>query len=196
MSILKKASATIGGSMLLSFGINVFLTPYEVLDGGVIGIGLVIHYLFDYQVGLTIILCSLPVFLLAWFKDRLYFYNSLYGLCISSLMIDILQPSLRTVRFWAEPQPLFSAIFGGVFVGLGIGIMLLFKTSTGGTDLLAQIIANAFKLNVGILIFTIDFVIVLLGGLFISKEAIVLSLITIFMVGITTSLVTTKIIHY
>ncbi|NSL50623.1 YitT family protein [Calidifontibacillus erzurumensis] len=196
MSFLKKGIAILIGSLLLSLGINLFLYPNELLDGGMIGIGLIVNYLWGFETGLTIIICSIPIFIIAWFRYRTYFYNSIHGLLISSFFIDLLAP-LRTVHLSNILQsPLVSSLIGGCLVGIGIGIMLKFETSTGGTDLLAQFISDLFSVNVGIAILIIDTIVVSLGGLLISHETLLLSLITIFVVGISTSLMTMRIIHY
>ena len=188
MIIFKKAVAIIIGSIFLSLGINVFLTPYEILDGGIIGLSLIIYYLFHLKIGLMIIVLSIPIFVLAWFKYKPYFYNSLHGLLISSVIIDILKP-LRSIIMI---DPLLSSIIGGVFVGIGIGLMLRFETSTGGTDLLAQFISDKTLINVGVVIFVIDAAVVCLGGILISPNTLLLSIITILCVGITTSALTRR----
>jgi uncharacterized membrane-anchored protein YitT (DUF2179 family) len=189
MNILKKTCVILLGSILLSIGINFFLVPFELLDGGIIGIGLIIKYLTGIKPGLAIVFLSLPIFVLAWFYNKNYFYNSLHGMLFSSLIIDLLAPSQA---FLPEIQipPIFSSILGGIFVGLGIGIMLRHETSTGGTDLLAQFLSKTFKINVGIMIFIIDAFVICLGGLLISKETFVLSSLTITVVGLFTSLCT------
>jgi uncharacterized membrane-anchored protein YitT (DUF2179 family) len=186
MNFVKKGMIIIIGSILISIGINYFLVPYKVLDGGIIGIGLIANYLWGLKAGLMIILLSIPIFLIAWFNYRNYFYNSLHGMFISSLFIDILHPIKAFFRFDAVP----SSILGGILVGLGIGLMLKYKTSTGGTDLVAQFISDKTGLNVGILIFFIDAIVILSGGLLFSTDTLILSIITILFVGITTSLFT------
>lgn len=196
MSFVKKAIAIVTGSISLAIGINLFLFPNELLDGGMIGIGLIVNYLWGFEAGLTIIICSIPIFILAWFRYRPYFYNSIHGLLVSSLFIDILSP-LRNVQLSEFLQsPLESSIIGGLLVGIGIGTMLKYETSTGGTDLLAQFISEMFRINVGVVILLIDALVVTIGGFLISPETLLLSLITIFVVGISTSIMTLKIIHY
>jgi uncharacterized membrane-anchored protein YitT (DUF2179 family) len=187
--ILKKAGAIILGSILLSVGINFFLIPFELLDGGIIGLGLILKYLTGIKAGLAIIFLSFPVFLLAWFYNKSYFYNSLHGMLFSSFAIDLLAP-IRFLFDHNTMSPIYSSILGGIFVGLGIGVMLRHETSTGGTDLLAQFLSKIFNINVGIIIFFIDSIVIALGGLFISKETFLLSGITIIFVGLFTSLCT------
>jgi uncharacterized membrane-anchored protein YitT (DUF2179 family) len=188
MYFLMKGSIIIAGSILLSLGINLFLAPYEILDGGIIGVGLILHYLWGLKTGLMILFMSIPIFIIAWFYYRNYFYNSLHGMMISSFFIDLFKPIDAILQIDA----LFSSILGGIFVGLGIGLMLRYKTSTGGTDLLAQFLFDKTGINVGVLIFAIDAVVILCGGLLLSSQTLLLSIITILFVGLTTSLMTRK----
>ena len=186
---LKKAFVIMLGSTLISLGINFFLIPDHVLDGGIIGVGLIANYVWGMKVGFTIILCSIPIFLLAWFRYRLYFYNSLHGLLISSLFIDI----LHILRPYHLPlDPAMSSIAGGMFVGGGIGLMLRNGTSTGGTDLLAQMIADLAKLNVGFVIFLIDAIIIGISGYLFSTQTLLLSTIAILSVALVTMATTAK----
>lgn len=189
MYFLMKGSIIVAGSILLSLGINLFLAPYEILDGGIIGVGLILHYLWGLKTGLMILFMSIPIFIIAWFYYRSYFYNSLHGLMISSFFIDLFKP----IDSLLQIDAVFSSILGGVLVGLGIGLMLRFKTSTGGTDLLAQFLYDKTGINIGVLIFTIDAIVILCGGLLLSSQTLFLSIITILFVGVTTSLMTRKV---
>lgn len=110
MYFLTKSLVIIIGSIALSLGINVFLTPHEILDGGVVGLALILHYLYKLKIGLMIILISIPIFIIAWFKYRAYFYNSVHGLITSSFIIDLLKP----VRNIVQIDALYSAICGGI----------------------------------------------------------------------------------
>lgn len=192
MSFMPKFIAILIGSFILSIGINFFLVPFHLLDGGIIGIGLIINYLTGLKAGFMIILCSIPIFALSWFRYRSYFYNSLHGMLISSLFIDLLYPYQFHFLYHVKLSPFVSSVIGGILVGLGIGLMLRWETSTGGTDLLAQFLADMFNINVGVMIFFIDAIVIGLGGFLISPETFFLSAITIIAVGLTTSLCTWK----
>lgn len=188
MYYVQKGLAIFFGSIFLAIGINLFLAPYEILDGGIIGLSLILHYLFNLKIGLMVIVLSIPIFILAWFKYKHYFYNSLHGLLISSVIIDLLKP----LRSLSDFNSFYAAIIGGVFVGFGIGLMLKFDTSTGGTDLLAQFISDKTGINVGLIILIIDTIIVIIGGLLLSPGTLLLSTLAIVTVGITTSIVARK----
>jgi uncharacterized membrane-anchored protein YitT (DUF2179 family) len=185
-SLKKKVISVFIGSLLLGTGINMFLVPYELLDGGIIGIGLIMKYVWGLKVGLTIILLSVPLYILAWVYYRSYFYNSLHGLLVSSFFIDLLSPLRNLAKF----PIFFSSVLGGILVGAGIGIMLREETSTGGTDLLAQFLAKWTKINIGILIFMIDGLVLLIGSKIINGQSFLYSLVAVTFVGVTTTLFT------
>ncbi|AIQ23430.1 YitT family protein [Paenibacillus sp. NPDC058367] len=178
------------GSLLVAAGTNFFLVPYKILDGGIIGIALIINYLSGAKIGVAIILCSFPIFLLAWLKERDIFYNSVLGLLISSFLIELLGPFQYHFLYYFEFGSISSAIIGGFLMGTGLGIMLRFKASTGGTDLLAQFIKRYVPLNLGFIIFLTDFMIIGAGGLLISKETFFHSILTIISGGVATGLCT------
>lgn len=189
MYFFSKGLVIVIGSIAISLGINLFLTPYQILDGGVVGIALILHYLYNLKIGLMIIIISIPIFIISWYKYRAYFYNSIHGLLASSLSIDL----LKSVRNFIQVDALYSAIFGGVLMGFGVGLMLRFQTSTGGTDLIAQFLSEKTGVNVGILIFIIDSIVIVVGGLLLSTSTLWLSIITILVVGITTSIMTSRV---
>jgi uncharacterized membrane-anchored protein YitT (DUF2179 family) len=182
--VKEKIAAMLLGSLLLSLGVNGFLVPYHLLDGGVIGLGLIIHYFYGWPTGLSIILLSLPLYILAWFFERRYFYYSLHGLIISSFCIDVFSFMNGRIHMGILP----STIIGGLLVGIGIGLMLRYETSTGGTDLLAQILTKFTSINVGIIIFLIDGLVITSGIQIIGLEKFFYSLLTIICVGLMTTL--------
>lgn len=186
IAMMKRTAAIFLGSVLLGIGINGFIVPYHLLDGGMIGISLLIKYVWGYKVGLTLILLSIPIYLLAWKLERRYFINSIHGLLVSSLIIDLLTP----LRGMFSVSIIESSVIGGLFIGTGIGWMLRHETSTGGTDLLALFVSRWLSINVGMVIFLIDAA-VILAGLYVMGEGILFySLVTILSVGFATMTMT------
>ncbi|OQP07378.1 hypothetical protein B1690_05425 [Geobacillus sp. 46C-IIa] len=186
--MMRKIMAIVGGSVLLGIGINVFLVPHHLLDGGMIGLGLIAKYGWHVQAGLTMIILSVPLYLAAWFYYRPFFYNSLHGLLFSSWMIDV----LSVLRGLVTLDPLLSAVIGGGLVGAGIGLMLREETSTGGTDLLAQFIAKWTGWNVGVIIFLIDACIISVGSLMIDSVPFIYSFVVVTVVGAVTTMLTSE----
>jgi uncharacterized membrane-anchored protein YitT (DUF2179 family) len=183
MAILKKTAAILTGSLLIGTGINGFLIPHHLIDGGMVGISLILHYHFGYQTGLCIILLSIPLCVYAWFHEKNYVYTSLHGLLVSSFFIDWLAP----IQTYFQLPIYISSVIGGSIIGVGIGLMLRYETSTGGTDLLAYILSKAFSLNIGMIIFVIDGLVVIIGYKALGAESLFFSVLTITTVGIIAS---------
>ncbi|MCK1993037.1 YitT family protein [Peribacillus muralis] len=183
MIIMERVAAVLAGSMLVGVGINFFLIPYQLMDGGMIGIGLIFHYYIGLPTGLGIILSSIPLYLYAWHFEKKLFLNSLHGLLFSSLCIDIFSDAITG---WNLPIYV-SAVIGGALIGLGIGLMLRYGTSTGGTDMLAQIISRKSGINVGLLIFFIDGCVLLFGLSVVDTSVFFYSFLTIITVAMLTS---------
>jgi uncharacterized membrane-anchored protein YitT (DUF2179 family) len=181
---------------MLAVGINLCFVPYELMDGGLVGVALILNYMWKVKVGFALILLSIPIFIWAWRRNRSFFYHSLHGMLVSSLLIDVvasvherlIEPALGPVPF----HPLASAIGGGLLVGAGIGLMLRHRISTGGTDLLAQFLSELLEINVGFIILWMDAVVVMAGALLLSGETLLLSIISILAVAVSTSILSQK----
>ncbi|QRG66019.1 YitT family protein [Brevibacillus choshinensis] len=179
---LTKLAALLIGSMLVAVGVNLFLVPHQLMDGGMIGIGLLATYYMKWPPGLVMMLVSIPVYIVVFFLDRRLFFHSFHGMLISSFFIDV----FSLMRDWNHWSTATSSITGGVLIGMGIGLMLAYETNTGGTDLLAQFLARRFNLRVALLILLIDGLIVACSLQAIGGERTVFSLLTIIAVAATT----------
>jgi uncharacterized membrane-anchored protein YitT (DUF2179 family) len=80
MLFITKFTAIIIGSLFLAVGINFFLVPFKVIDGGVIGLALIAKYMWGLKTGLTIIFCSIPIYIVAWFRSVI-FSSVVYIVC-------------------------------------------------------------------------------------------------------------------
>lgn len=192
MQSMLKYIVMVVGSFLIAAGTNFFLVPYKVLDGGVIGIALIVNYIFDWHIGFIIIVCSIPMFMAAWLLNRAIFYNSLMGMLISSFTIDLLSPLQSFFGQYVALGAVCSASMGGFLIGTGLGMMLRYETSTGGTDLLAHFLSRYITLNVGVIILLMDAIIIGIGGFLLSGETFVMSIFTIVSGGVATGLCTQR----
>ena len=195
MLSIRKLVVIVVGCLLIAVGIDFFVMPLKVLDGGFIGIALISNYLFGIKVGIILIACSLPVFIYTWFKDRSFFFHSLFGMIFLSYAIDFLDPYNPFAPVIAH-HPFIASVAGGTFIGIGFGLLLKFDTSTGGVDLLAKLLAKKVKINVGILILIMDAIVIGAGGILFSLDTFFLSIATITSGGLATSLCTSKFFAY
>lgn len=178
---IKGIGGTILGSFIMAIGISLFLLPNQLSSGGVSGIATITYYLFHLPMGTVIILINIPLFLLAMFKvGKSFFVKSIIGTVSLSVFIDMLDKiePLTQDRFLA-------CVYGGIIIGLGTAILLKYKSSTGGSDLVS-FIAKAYNPGVRTskIIIIIDTVIVTLNMLVFKEIEIGLySAIAIYLMG-------------
>jgi Uncharacterized conserved protein len=136
------------GLFLYTFGISAFVSPNEFTTGGVPGIGLLIHYATDIPLWVPyfIINSALLVFAVRIFGFK-FSIRTIVNVVLITIMFKFL-PLLITEPI-VKSEPFMNAILGGIFCGVGLGLVINHKGSTGGTDIIVLII-NHFKSNVSV----------------------------------------------
>lgn len=140
------------GAAIIAFGFNVFLFPNQVASGGVSGISTILHGMFGWNAGIVQYAFNIPLFIAG-----VLVLGKKFG--IKSFIGTIALPFFVILTESWDPwtlNPLLGAIFGGIVVGLGIGLVFKGNASTGGTDLLAQIITKYTGLTLGTSVLLID----------------------------------------
>jgi uncharacterized membrane-anchored protein YitT (DUF2179 family) len=177
-------SCIIVGSFILALGFVMFITPYKIIPGGVYGISIVLHYLFGTPVGIMALAFDIPLTLIGIrVLGPRFGFKTVLGFSLTAVFTDTL-----SLLWGSEPlvkgDALLSSIFGGVMLGLGIGLIFKSKATSGGTDIVAMIIHKYTKMSLGLLMIYVDSVIVLLGLIVFRDWKIPLySWIVIFITG-------------
>lgn len=175
------------GTMITGFGIACFVTPARIASGGVNGIATIIYYTVGIDTGLTMLIISLPLFLIAMkVFGPLYGLKSFIGMALLSLFVTLFGQLTNYEGFLEysdKVDVLLSAIFGGVLVGGGIGFVMRAGSNTGGTDIIAQIINNYTSIGLGTSIFLCDGIIVIIGGLVFGFERALIAICTLYISG-------------
>jgi uncharacterized membrane-anchored protein YitT (DUF2179 family) len=192
MGIMLKKLAVIGfGSTMIGVGVNGFILPFHLINGGMFGISILFNYIWHFSIGLTFVLLNIPVYLLAYRSDITYFTYGLIGAFFSGFMIEILMPLKDVFHL-----PIISSvIIGGTIVGIGVGTMLRNQISPGGMDLLALLFAKWTKVNVGIIAYGIDAVIIISSLLLLREPRLLYSLLIVSIVGLLATAIT-SVGHY
>ena len=178
---VKEILGTILGSAIMAIGVSLFLLPNQLSTGGFSGIATIVYYIFNVPLGVVNIILNIPLFIIALYKLGIKFIGkSILGTVSLSIFIDLLDniPPLTQDRFLA-------CIYGGIIIGLGTAIVLKMGASTGGTDLVSNLV-RGYNPNVkmGNVITAMDIGIVILNVFAFRKIEIGLySAITIFIMG-------------
>ena len=184
--MLKKLAVIGFGSTMIGIGVNGFILPFQLINGGMFGISLVFNYLWQFSIGITFVFLNIPVYLLAYKSDFDYFFYGMIGAVFSGFMIEFLMPLKDVFHL-----PIISSvILGGVIVGIGVGTMLRNHISPGGMDLLALLLAKWTKINVGIIAYAIDTVIIISSLLLLQEPRLLYSLVIVSIVGLLVTVIT------
>ncbi|MER2171769.1 MAG: YitT family protein [Psychrobacillus psychrodurans] len=173
------------GAAIIALAFNVFLLPNQIASGGVSGISTILKGVFGWEPGLVQYAFNIPLFI-----SGLIFLGAKFG--IKSLVGTLVLPAVVLVSANWEPwtmNPLLGALFGGITVGLGLGLVFRGGASTGGTDLAAQIITKYTGFSLGTSVLLLDGLIVLSAAVVFDIEKALYALIALFVTTKTIDLV-------
>lgn len=167
------------GSFLVAFGLQALLIPNKIVDGGISGLATVIHYVFHLPTGVIMLALNIPLFIAGFRVLGMTFgVRSFYGAVITSLLVDVLAHVFPVPVL--THNYLLAAIYGGIIIGIGVGIVLRYNASTGGSDLGALLLKHYFNLSVGQGLLMIDFCVIALSGWAFGIEKAMIGLLALF----------------
>ncbi len=169
------------GSIIMALSYPMFLIPLKIVPGGVSGISIILHYLINVPVGLTTLILNIPLLFVGWILiGRTFALRTLVGMTLSNLLIDYFTYIVKVPP--ATEDILLGAIFGGVLLGVGLGITFLGNASTGGSDVIGQVVKKYTNYSAGMGMMAIDFIIISIAGLvFKSFEACLYGYLALFL---------------
>ncbi|HJV45916.1 MAG TPA: YitT family protein [Bacillota bacterium] len=175
----------ISGSFVVAVAFNLFLNAFDIASGGVSGISIILKDLFGWRPAFTQWGFNAGLILLGFaFLGRQFGVKTIIGTFILPLFV-ILTEKWPTIT----SEPLLAALYGGVGVGLGIGLVFRANASTGGTDLIAQIVHKYTGISLGIAVLFIDGLVVLSAAIVYGPEKALYALITLYVTGKTVDIV-------
>lgn len=132
------------GSIFCSIGVVSFLVPSSLITGGTAGLALLLHHLSFFTIGTWMFLVNVPLVLLGIkYFGKMYAVKSVGTIVLISIIIDFLNEIVKLPSLTNET--LLASIFGGIFIGLGLGFIIKGKSSAGGSTIIATIIASKTK---------------------------------------------------
>lgn len=168
----------------MAAGYVLFVSPYKFVPGGVYGIGIILYHLLGFPVGLTGLALNIPLMIIGVkYLGPRFGVKTVVGFFLASGFIDGL--AFLTGNEPLEGiEPLLASIFGGVLIGLGLGLIFKAKATSGGSSIIAMLLTKYTRLPLGQSLMIIDALIVLLGLAAFGDWTIPLySLIIIFITG-------------
>ena len=167
------------GAFIYAMGFQFFIYPNAIIPGGVTGISVILNRFTNLPIGTTAFVLNIPIFIVAWRRiGGQFIFGSVIGMAVSNFAIDL----LSLTGFSATHNPLLGAIFGGITVGLGLGLVFSTGASTGGVDVVATLLRLKYEyMNLGHLVLILDAVIIFSGAVvFRSFDSAMYAIIGVF----------------
>ena len=173
------------GSLVGGMAYPLFLVPNHIAPGGITGVATIFNYLWHWPVGVVSLLLNIPVFLFGYASiGRTFVLRSLIATVLFSVFIDIFPfPPLTN-------DMMLASLLGGVMLGLGLGMILRGGATTGGSDMLAKTLHKYIPfISVGLILFSIDFIVILAAAFTVNSDAALYALINIYLSAKTVDIV-------
>ncbi|RNC29452.1 MAG: hypothetical protein AWM53_00450 [Candidatus Dichloromethanomonas elyunquensis] len=170
---LKKYAFLFIGPVLASIGLEIFLIPNNIVDGGITGISIMASHLTKLPLGAFIFTLNIPFFILGYYQiGKTFVLSTLFSITILSIGVSILQPVPGLTN-----DTLLAAVFGGIILGIGVGIVVRYGGSLDGTEVVAIVTTKRTGFSVGEVVLFFNIFILSSAGLLFGWDRAMYSLI-------------------
>lgn len=174
--IMQRALLITLGALLMAVGLEIFLVPNHVIDGGIVGISIILSYLTKWNLGLFIFFLNIPFFFIGYKQiGKTFALSTLYGIIILSIGTALLHPVPAFTQ-----DILLASVFGGIVLGMGVGLVIRYGGSLDGTEILAILFNKKLPFSVGEIIMFFNLFILGSAGFVFSWDRAMYSLIAYF----------------
>jgi uncharacterized membrane-anchored protein YitT (DUF2179 family) len=172
------------GTAIYAFGLHYFIIPNQFMEGGITGVTLLLRYAFGIQPSYSTLALNIPLFLIGWkmlgSKSMIY---TIAGTLFLTLFLWIMEQIIGLG--WVEPfrtesDPMLAALYAGITLGSGLGIVFRYGGTTGGSDIIARIGSRIWGWSMGRVILTIDVIVIGLSLIYIPQEKVLYTLVAVF----------------
>ena len=179
---IKEYFMIFAGSLFYAAGFQIFLYRNDIITGGVTGIAMIINLISHLPVGILVIIMNIPLFIMARMSfGRRSTIASLICMLLSSLMIDAIAVHVDTIAL-SNVDMMVSSVYGGLLMGIGLGVVYLTGATTGGVDIVAKFLRSKWQhINLGMMILILDVLVILVFAVSFNKiESALYALIAMF----------------
>ncbi|MBT2738896.1 uncharacterized membrane-anchored protein YitT (DUF2179 family) [Neobacillus sp. B4I6] len=164
------------GAALMAVGLEIFLVPNNVIDGGITGISIMLSYVTGWKLGIFLFILNIPFFFIGYKQiGKTFALSTLYGILILSIGTTLLHPVPAFTQ-----DILLATVFGGIVLGIGVGIVIRYGGSLDGTEILAILFNKKLPFSVGEIIMFFNLFILGCAGFVFTWDRAMYSLIAYF----------------
>jgi uncharacterized membrane-anchored protein YitT (DUF2179 family) len=183
-TILSRYIPIMIGTAVYAFGLHYFIIPNLLMEGGITGIALLLNYSLALPPSLTTLGLNIPLFVLGWrIFGRHAMWFTIFGTVSLSLFLWLMELAIQYEwlnPFYTEQDYLLAALYAGITLGAGLGIVFRYGGTTGGSDIVARIAQKQWGWSMGQFILIMDFVVIASSLLYIPREKVLYTLVTVF----------------
>ncbi|ATF11442.1 YitT family protein [Brevibacillus sp. HB1.2] len=174
--LLKRVFGILIGASLFSVALEIFLVPNNIIDGGIVGISIITSHLSGLPLGVFLFVLNLP-FLIIGYKQigKTFALSTLFGVTIMSIGTTLLHPVPGLTD-----DPLLAAVFGGILLGIGVGLVLRYGGSLDGTEIVAVLLNKKSPFSVGEIVMFMNLFILSSAGFVFGWDRAMYSLIAYY----------------
>ncbi|KMZ42690.1 YitT family protein [Brevibacillus sp. HB1.3] len=174
--LLKRIFGILIGASLFSVALEIFLVPNNIIDGGIVGISIITSHLSGIPLGVFLFVLNLP-FLIIGYKQigKTFALSTLFGVTIMSVGTTF----LHEVKGLTD-DPLLAAVFGGILLGIGVGLVLRYGGSLDGTEIVAVLLNKKSPFSVGEIVMFMNLFILSSAGFVFGWDRAMYSLIAYY----------------
>ena len=166
----------LAGACIAAFAIEEFLVPCTILDGGVVGIGIMVNSLTRIPLGILTVVFNIPFLIIGSRKmGKMFIAKSSFAMVVFSIFLELFAQLTD-----ATHESLLAVCFGGVVLGVGVGLVIRFGGCLDGTEAVAILLNKKFKLPVGKVVLAFNVVIFIAAGFLFGFDRAMYSLLTYF----------------
>lgn len=168
------------GAIVAAFALEEFLVPCNILDGGVVGVSIIVSTLTALPLSILTICLNLPFVIVGGHQlGRQFWMRTGTSMVVFSVFLEV----FRHWRYNATEDPLLATVFGGIILGAGVGLIIRNGGCLDGTETVAILISRKTSLSVGQIVLGVNVVIYLCAGLLFGLDRALYSLLTYFIVS-------------
>lgn len=176
VNLLKKYVFLFIGSMLAAIGLEIFLVPNSIVDGGITGISIMASYLTKLPLGAFIFTLNIPFLILGYYQiGKTFVFSTLFSVTALSIGVSILHPVPGLTK-----DILLAAVFGGIILGVGVGLVVRYGGSLDGTEIVAIVGAKRTGFSVGEVVMFFNIFILSSAGLIFGWDRAMYSILAYF----------------
>lgn len=177
-------SLVVLGALVQALAMRLFLVPAQLVSGGVSGAAQVVNFYTAWPIGLMVFIGNVPLFILGWrfLGGRRFALRTALAIAAFSFLTDLLV--LFIPAEGVTDDLVLNSIYGGVMLGIGLGLVYRGRGTSGGSDILGRILNYRFGISISQAYLVTDTVVVLLGGLAFNWERALYGLVVIYVSGL------------